>query len=136
MKKILFFLLISTALFSSELLVKDVILKCSKVQDKTSRLTCFDTLARDIKPNNEEKFQAEVLIKSCTNCHGNRWDIPTKSGSRAVRHMAQERIESALLEYKNKNRDSTIMQNVMMSITAYEIELISKYIVNNAKETR
>jgi len=136
MKKFLLFLFISTALFSSELFVKNSVLKCSKLQNNSSRLTCFDNLASAVKPDNEEKLQAKILIQSCTKCHGSRWDIPTKSGSSAVRHMTHERIEGALLEYKNKNRDSAIMQSVMNEITSKEIELISKYIIKNAKETR
>ena len=136
MKNFFILAVISSCIFASELLLQEQLLTCSKIKKNESRLICFDNMTKSFSSKNEDTLRAQVLTTNCAVCHGKRWDLPTKVGSLAVRHMKEEDIYHSLLEYKKKNRGSVIMQNQMIGMTKKEIESISRYIVKSIKDNK
>lgn len=123
-------------MFASKLALQEQLLNCSKIKKSESRLSCFDSVTKSAISKNEENLRAQILTQNCASCHGKRWDLPTKVGSLAVRHMKQDHIYRSLLKYKKKSRGSVIMQNQMIGMNNEEIELISRYIANSVRQNK
>lgn len=136
MKKLFILTLFVSCLWATDLVLQEQLLNCSKMKISESRLACFDRLTQKVTPKSEEDLRGQILTQNCLLCHGQRWELPKKVGSLAVRHMKQEHIYQSLLKYKQKSSGSVIMQNQMIGMTKKEIELISKYIVKSVNQNK
>lgn len=131
MKKYLILFCFVTFAFSYDAAVEKILHDCSNIKNDTSRLQCFDKLSNALKPDSKDILRAQILTQECYVCHGKSWGVPTKYGSRSVRHMSFESIKYALELYKKNKNTSAVMQNVMAGKSNKDIELMSRFIVDS-----
>jgi len=80
-----------------------------------------------VKPVTESR--GEILSLSCAGCHGNSSSvIPSIYGK------SPEYIETALIDFKNGSRTSTVMGRHAKGYTGEEIHLIAEYFGNLSKK--
>lgn len=76
--------------------------------------------------------RGEILSLSCAGCHGT--DGKSSSVIPSIYGKSQEYIETALIDFKNGSRQSTVMGRHAKGYTDEEIHLIAEYFGNLSKK--
>jgi len=76
--------------------------------------------------------RGEILSLSCSGCHGT--DGKSSSIMPSIYGKSTEYIESALIDFKNGSRESTVMGRHAKGYTDEEIHLIAEYFGNLPKK--
>lgn len=90
----------------------------------------FAATGQASKPETESR--GEILSLSCSGCHGT--DGKSSSIMPSIYGKSTEYIESALIDFKNGSRQSTVMGRHAKGYTDEEIHLIAEYFGNLPKK--
>lgn len=86
--------------------------------------------SKPVKPETESR--GEILSLSCAGCHGT--DGKSASIIPSIYGKSPDYIETALIDFKNGSRQSTVMDRHAKGYSDDEIHLIAEYFGNLSKK--